>query len=134
MTESFTPDDFFDAMDRGDAVAAAKVLRQLDGLSRSSLDDLADLFHAVGPNVFPSRYRIKLVYAGNGRPPKMNQMDKRFLQRDMHHEVRVMMPQFKKEMAAIKAAAEKNGWEEPTVRKAYYAVKKRIAKNSPKSP
>jgi hypothetical protein len=130
-----TVNDFFDAIDKGDAVAAANVLRQLDSLSRSSLSQLADLFDGTGGNKYVTPYVIELKYVGGvGRPPKITRFDQRFNQMDIYHAVCSRKHEFKKEMAAIKAAAEKYGWDEPTVRKAYYEEKKRRKQSFPKSP
>jgi len=62
-------DDFARALMKGEAAAAAKALRKLDGLARPMLDVLADLFDGAPEygDMYP--YRLKLVPRRRGRPP-----------------------------------------------------------------
>ncbi len=60
-----TPDEFFDAIDLGNAAAAADALRRMDGLGPGDLQLLADLFSDGGSKF----YRHRLVLTRNvGRP------------------------------------------------------------------
>ena len=84
----------------GDALAAAKTLRQLDELLRSELELLADLFDGDPALAALFPYRLRLVPRRRGRPP-VDYLTKQAKEQVIARLVAQALPKFVKVNAAV---------------------------------